>query len=103
MRRKTHHGMRLEIYYNLSCNRDFDAFDLRMRLPAVLSVLYKAVKRNGGVTYVHCTAGMGRAPAVAVCFRNLLLYYSALFLLYSVNFIAFQEMEQCFSFLLEEI
>jgi len=44
-----------------------------MRLPAVVGTLYKAVKRNGGVTYVHCTAGMGRAPAVAVCYRNLLL------------------------------
>lgn len=47
--------------------RDFDAFDLRMRLPAVVSKLYKAINRNGGVTYVHCTAGLGRAPAVAVC------------------------------------
>ncbi|ESQ45283.1 hypothetical protein EUTSA_v10010456mg [Eutrema salsugineum] len=48
--------------------RDFDAFDLRMRLPAVVSTLYKAVKRNGGVTYIHCTAGMGRAPAVALTY-----------------------------------
>lgn len=48
--------------------RDFDAFDLRMRLPAVVGTLYKAVKRNGGVTYVHCTAGMGRAPAVALTY-----------------------------------
>uniref|UniRef100_M4EXB2 Dual specificity protein phosphatase 4 n=1 Tax=Brassica campestris TaxID=3711 RepID=M4EXB2_BRACM len=48
--------------------RDFDAFDLRLRLPAVVSTLYKAVKRNGGVTYVHCTAGMGRAPAVALTY-----------------------------------
>lgn len=48
--------------------RDFDGFDLRMRLPAVLSILYKAVNRNGGVTYIHCTAGMGRAPAVALAY-----------------------------------
>ncbi|KAF3576919.1 hypothetical protein DY000_02032927 [Brassica cretica] len=47
---------------------DFDAFDLRLRLPAVVSTLYKAVQRNGGVTYVHCTAGMGRAPAVALTY-----------------------------------
>jgi protein-tyrosine phosphatase len=39
-----------------------------MRLPAVVGTLYKAVKRNGGVTYVHCTAGMGRAPAVALTY-----------------------------------
>ncbi|CAK9156882.1 unnamed protein product, partial [Ilex paraguariensis] len=45
--------------------RDFDAFDLRMRLPAVVSKLHKAINRNGGVTYVHCTAGLGRAPAAA--------------------------------------
>uniref|UniRef100_A0A7N0RHX6 Uncharacterized protein n=1 Tax=Kalanchoe fedtschenkoi TaxID=63787 RepID=A0A7N0RHX6_KALFE len=48
--------------------RDFDAFDLRIRLPAVLSKLYKAINRNGGVTYIHCTAGMGRAPAVALAY-----------------------------------
>ncbi|KAH9768647.1 phosphoglucan phosphatase DSP4 [Citrus sinensis] len=54
--------------------RDFDAFDLRMQLPAVISKLYKAINRNGGVTYVHCTAGLGRAPAVASkrpCFPKL--------------------------------
>ncbi|XP_030451147.1 phosphoglucan phosphatase DSP4, amyloplastic isoform X2 [Syzygium oleosum] len=48
--------------------RDFDAFDLRMRLPAVVSKLYKAINRNGGVTYIHCTAGLGRAPAVALAY-----------------------------------
>ncbi|KAL7228580.1 hypothetical protein ACSBR2_007316 [Camellia fascicularis] len=45
--------------------RDFDGFDLRMRLPAVVSKLHKAINQNGGVTYIHCTAGLGRAPAVA--------------------------------------
>ncbi|KAF1860619.1 hypothetical protein Lal_00021664 [Lupinus albus] len=48
--------------------RDFDSFDLRMRLPAVLGELYKAVNSNGGVTYIHCTAGLGRAPALAYMF-----------------------------------
>ncbi|XP_022879257.1 phosphoglucan phosphatase DSP4, amyloplastic-like [Olea europaea var. sylvestris] len=48
--------------------RDFDAFDLRMRFPAVVSKLHKAINRNGGVTYVHCTAGLGRAPAVALAY-----------------------------------
>lgn len=48
--------------------RDFDAFDLRSRLPAVVSKLYKAINRNGGVTYVHCTAGLGRAPATALAY-----------------------------------
>lgn len=48
--------------------RDFDAFDLRMRLPAVVSKLHRAINRNGGVTYVHCTAGLGRAPATALAY-----------------------------------
>ncbi|KAJ4837139.1 Phosphoglucan phosphatase dsp4, amyloplastic [Turnera subulata] len=48
--------------------RDFDAFDLRIRLPAVISKLYKAINRNGGVTYIHCTAGLGRAPAAAMAY-----------------------------------
>uniref|UniRef100_A0A2P2KIP6 Uncharacterized protein MANES_10G053500 n=1 Tax=Rhizophora mucronata TaxID=61149 RepID=A0A2P2KIP6_RHIMU len=48
--------------------RDFDAFDLRIRLPAVVSKLYKAINQNGGVTYVHCTAGMGRAPATVMAY-----------------------------------
>lgn len=55
--------------------RDFDAFDLRMRLPAVVSNLYKAINRNGGVTYIHCTAGMGRAPAVALAYMFWILGY----------------------------
>ncbi|KAE9465358.1 hypothetical protein C3L33_02731, partial [Rhododendron williamsianum] len=48
--------------------RDFDPFDLRMRLPAVVSKLHKAINRNGGVTYIHCTAGLGRAPATALAY-----------------------------------
>lgn len=32
----------------------------------MVSKLHKAINRNGGVTYVHCTAGLGRAPATAV-------------------------------------
>lgn len=55
--------------------RDFDAFDLRLRLPAVLSKLYKAVNQNGGVTYIHCTAGLGRAPAVALAYMFWALGY----------------------------
>ncbi|GMY09333.1 Phosphoglucan phosphatase DSP4, amyloplastic [Fagus crenata] len=48
--------------------RDFDAFDLRLQLPAAVSKLYKAINRNGGVTYIHCTAGLGRAPAVLLAY-----------------------------------
>ncbi|KAG4997921.1 hypothetical protein JHK82_028697 [Glycine max] len=55
--------------------RDFDAFDLRRRLPAVVSKLYKAINSNGGVTYIHCTAGLGRAPAVALAYMFWVLGY----------------------------
>ncbi|XP_078155662.1 dual specificity protein phosphatase (DsPTP1) family protein isoform X2 [Carex rostrata] len=55
--------------------RDFDAFDLRLRLPAVVSILHTLIKRNGGVTYIHCTAGMGRAPAVALAYMFWILNY----------------------------
>ncbi|XP_061353421.1 phosphoglucan phosphatase DSP4, amyloplastic [Gastrolobium bilobum] len=55
--------------------RDFDAYDLRMRLPAVVRKLYKAINSNGGVTYVHCTAGLGRAPAVALAYMFWVLGY----------------------------
>ncbi|KAL8193143.1 hypothetical protein R6Q57_027047 [Mikania cordata] len=48
--------------------RDFDGTDLRLRLPAVVSKLHKAINRNGGVTYIHCTAGLGRAPATALAY-----------------------------------
>ncbi|KAK1308370.1 hypothetical protein QJS10_CPA09g01829 [Acorus calamus] len=48
--------------------RDFDAFDLRMKLPIIVSKLCKAIRRNGGVTYIHCTAGLGRAPSVALAY-----------------------------------
>ncbi|CAI5499128.1 unnamed protein product [Closterium sp. Naga37s-1] len=45
--------------------RDFDPFDLRMQLPRAVAALHKAVMECG-TAYVHCTAGLGRAPAVAV-------------------------------------
>jgi hypothetical protein len=56
--------------------RDFDAFDLRLRLPAVVSKLHKLANCNGGVTYIHCTAGLGRAPAVALAYMFWILGYS---------------------------
>ncbi|XP_066308965.1 phosphoglucan phosphatase DSP4, amyloplastic-like [Miscanthus floridulus] len=56
--------------------RDFDAFDLRLRLPAVVSKLHKLINCNGGVTYIHCTAGLGRAPAVALAYMFWILGYS---------------------------
>jgi len=45
--------------------RDFDPASLRAGLPAAVAVLEAALAR-GGAAYVHCTAGLGRAPAVAL-------------------------------------
>lgn len=58
--------------------RDFDPFDLRNRLPPVVATLYEAIKRNNGITYIHCTAGMGRAPAVALAYMYWMLGYELL-------------------------
>lgn len=44
---------------------DFDPNSLRATLPRAVSALEKAQKRAGKV-YVHCTAGLGRSPAVAI-------------------------------------
>lgn len=87
-RERTHSQLIIIFFW---CNRDFDAFDLRLRLPAVVSTLYKAVKRNGGVTYVHCTAGMGRAPAVAVrCINLFTVLFLFLFLSLSTSVFHFE-------------
>uniref|UniRef100_A0A7I4DZ91 AMP-activated protein kinase glycogen-binding domain-containing protein n=1 Tax=Physcomitrium patens TaxID=3218 RepID=A0A7I4DZ91_PHYPA len=46
--------------------RDFDPYDLRMRLPVAVAQLHNAIEAHKGKTaYVHCTAGLGRAPGVA--------------------------------------
>lgn len=44
---------------------DFDPNSLRATLPRAVSALEKAQRRAGKV-YVHCTAGLGRSPAVAI-------------------------------------
>lgn len=46
--------------------RDFDPFSLRMELPAAVALLARHAQARGGTAYVHCTAGLGRAPAVAL-------------------------------------
>ena len=48
--------------------RDFDPYDLRLKLPAAVAQLYKGEREGRGVGYVHCTAGLGRAPATAVAY-----------------------------------
>jgi len=48
--------------------RDFDPFSLRQRLPAVVKGLVRDLETNPGKAYVHCTAGMGRAPGVVLAY-----------------------------------
>eukprot|EP00475_Leptophrys_vorax_P025185 TRINITY_DN35225_c0_g1_i2.p1 TRINITY_DN35225_c0_g1~~TRINITY_DN35225_c0_g1_i2.p1 ORF type:complete len:341 (-),score=17.14 TRINITY_DN35225_c0_g1_i2:166-1188(-) len=47
--------------------RDFDPFDLRMQLPHAVASLLKGMREHG-TGYVHCTAGLGRAPATALAY-----------------------------------
>ncbi|KAK9683623.1 hypothetical protein RND81_10G154100 [Saponaria officinalis] len=48
--------------------RDFDPDSLRNELPRAVSALECAVSKGKGKVYVHCTAGLGRAPAVAIAY-----------------------------------
>ncbi|XP_028782278.1 phosphoglucan phosphatase LSF2, chloroplastic isoform X2 [Neltuma alba] len=47
---------------------DFDPNSLRNELPKAVSSLEWAVSEGKGRVYVHCTAGLGRAPAVAIAY-----------------------------------
>lgn len=48
--------------------RDFDPNSLRSQLPKAVSSLEWAISDGKGRVYVHCTAGLGRAPAVAIAY-----------------------------------
>lgn len=48
--------------------RDFDGDSLRVGLPKAVSSLEWAISEGKGRVYVHCTAGLGRAPAVAIAY-----------------------------------
>lgn len=48
--------------------RDFDPYDLRRKLPKAVTALAKAHNPKHGVAYIHCTAGLGRAPATALAY-----------------------------------
>uniref|UniRef100_A0A0D9XNA0 Tyrosine specific protein phosphatases domain-containing protein n=1 Tax=Leersia perrieri TaxID=77586 RepID=A0A0D9XNA0_9ORYZ len=47
---------------------DFDPDSLRTQLPKAVSSLEWAISEGKGRVYVHCTAGLGRAPAVAISY-----------------------------------
>lgn len=48
--------------------RDFDPESLRFGLPEAVSLLEWAISEGNDRVYVHCTAGLGRAPAVAIAY-----------------------------------
>ena len=47
--------------------RDFDAVDLRRKLPACVSMFNDLVE-SGHTVYLHCSAGAGRSPTVAIAY-----------------------------------
>ena len=47
--------------------RDFDPNSLREELPKAVCGLQRAIS-EGKTVYVHCTAGLGRAPAVVIAY-----------------------------------
>ncbi|GIL63069.1 hypothetical protein Vafri_17034 [Volvox africanus] len=47
--------------------RDFDPHSLRRTIPGAVHSLAQALN-SGGRVYVHCTAGLGRAPAVCIAY-----------------------------------
>lgn len=48
--------------------RDFDPFSLRINLPDAVRKVHTAFQDGRGKVYIHCTAGMGRAPALALAY-----------------------------------
>jgi len=47
--------------------RDFDENDLRRKLPQAVAALDRFLKA-GHTVFVHCTAGMGRAPTTVIAY-----------------------------------
>lgn len=53
-------------YYRIPA-RDFDPHSLRAALPQMVAAIANSIS-NGKTVYVHCTAGLGRAPAAAIAY-----------------------------------
>ncbi len=47
---------------------DFNGESLRRSLPRIVLTLAGALSA-GGCVYIHCTAGLGRAPAACIAWR----------------------------------
>ena len=48
---------------------DFDPHSLRHVLPQAGRVIQASLQQQPGRVYVHCTAGLGRAPAACIAHR----------------------------------
>lgn len=57
----------VDLTYRRCPTQDFDPHSLRLVLPAAVSHIHSAL-RSGGKAYVHCTAGLGRAPAACIAY-----------------------------------
>ena len=55
--------------------RDFDVKDMRRQLPAAISMLARLIT-SGYRIYVHCTAGLGRAPLTVLGYLILMENFS---------------------------
>jgi len=60
-------GAQLGLRMARSPMRDFDITDQRRNLPRAVAVLAD-LQRGGHRTYVHCTAGLGRAPLTVLSY-----------------------------------
>jgi atypical dual specificity phosphatase len=58
---------RLGLVFGRHSIRDLDVEDMRRQLPAAVALLAK-LQAAGHRTYVHCTAGLGRAPLIVLGF-----------------------------------
>ena len=68
--RQVRHGRRLGLTMERCPLRDFDPADQRRGLPAAVRGLY-GLLRQGHRVYVHCTAGINRAPLVVLTYLTL--------------------------------
>ena len=48
---------------------DFDPHSLRHVLPQAGRIIQASLQQQSGRVYVHCTAGLGRAPAACIAHR----------------------------------
>ena len=65
--RMRRHGTKLGLHMARSPMRDFDVAEQRRKLPRAVAALAD-LQACGHRTYVHCTAGLGRAPLTVLSY-----------------------------------